>query len=540
MSSIVINYLNSKRKPVGTIKTDDQLDRLYASITNHVVKLYAEAAKKRDPAMLSLVDTDLRKNLYNYLETMKAPFTRMSVVDSIIRRIHVKLLSDNPHQKSIPFEQFDFMQAQLDWMKDYGYIFTRLWPSVSKLRNELFDCKKLNDEQLITLLVTGAIPNSNEKLEELYYFLPQRVKDNIPALLFFDFALNLRENRNSGYKPIHDMEALLSSRNITIPGEAYDFAFRISRLKGVSDKDIITLFNKGLSTTQYHDAYIQIAATKKSLRTLLDFAKEVDESLYVQPDVSNVKLDFDTPEAKMKYLNTEFATFQSIANQLERMCASLLADLDNLKKPSTITSLGNILIDFYAFHTKSRSHDFEFYSQNIFTLSIQNYEFTHLPKLLAFCINQQNECRLSMLTKFTQNAPLSLIHSTFDDLELSKEEAAWVVCESLYRDITRSHNEISRAAMLLASAKMKWPDIYDFKISDNRIYKDGNMSNYEPNTLSISNMLDNRNRKGAINYLEEISDAIYFNRLVVNTEKANQATSSASKADVDFLQRRSL
>lgn len=535
MSNIVIDYLNSKRKPVGKVETDDQHGRLKLSVSNHIVTLYLQAAKKKDAAMLALVDTDLKETLRQYLGTMYSNRSRIEVAGQITNHVHRTLLSEDFKSKPIPAEQFEFLKAHLSWMNDYAYIFSQVIRSDYGIRKELFEFNVLTDKQLASILLSGTnLTFKKERLAQLYDNLPDNLKENLTALLLYDHL------RSAGTLTRQSqMQLLLESRGVKIPGSVFDYTEQYYKEVHASDLDqLVELTTNDVGATPFHQQYLDKVIEQKGLKSLLGFTKEVDESLFVQPDLSRVKVDFDTPLAKAKYLNTEFEVCQLIAKRLDYFSGALMKHPDKFDSPEQSRVIAKTLIEFFAFASISRMSVFS--STNRFTRNVQNYDFNNFPNLLAHCINLQQVDKLPLLRDIAQNAPHNLIAKTLMHLDLSEQECAWFSCESISRKLQDKLNTLDNVAKVIASAKLKYQNICDIKIGNRGMYIQGDLSQYPEGQLSIKRLLENKLFTDNVNFILDKSDVYYLRTVAEAGRKVIESSTPTEKADMTFLNGKSI
>lgn len=464
MESIIYTHLKSKLK-TRKVSTDEHARKFQLSIRNHTLKLYTQAAKKKDIAMLNMLERELSDGIYNFVREIKMDWSRLAFRDRTVESLKQCLLNPS-YDGSADEARFNFFRENIPWMTDYAEVFGKVIVFNQFIHPDYFDPEKLTAEGLKALLLSKIEYGAAYKKEEFISKLPGHILDNQFLLFFSDLRKSESSlSRHGGFF------RYLKEQGVKISTESFDRALLLNgSITNNNLKENVALIEEPNNYVLNHGELLNRIEAVTSLKELLFVTQLFCSGLPYTPHTDSVKLDYDTEEAKIKHANSEFVLYRKIAEKLDTYSGAMLKNSDkfNLEMAKKVFES---LCSFYSYRASSKLG--ENHRLNRFNIATAHYEFKYLPKLVASLLSYfDDDYRVTAIHKAGSEFPVSVLSGVVAEKKLDIKESVMLAGERCFLNTDTDSLSIDCYASLFGELILQDPSALSFRIHLSEVAKE--------------------------------------------------------------------
>ncbi len=418
MSDIIFDYLTTKLQQ--PFRLDGKaLERTISSVVNHVSTLFFNAAKKKDAALIQLLDSTIHDSLDEFFSRLYSNSSRAHVRNRVCDKVHQQLVNGTFKQKPVPYAQFKFLKDNLAWMQDIPYIVTDVVSFTAATHEEYFNPQLMTEHETACVLLSGVRIND---VPDFFKKLPEKLRTNKILLLMSDRAM-------TGRSFVHkkDFETTLSKNGDNIDPRLIDFVdlLNASILYGgkecLSELSSILLAEK--TFIESHDQHMTRVKSAKSISQLLDIITDTTSGLKDLRTAPFEVISKDSIDACVRCANTEFEVYNAAAEKLESFSAHLIRNFAGLTHKVPPARVIDAVCKIFSTNS---------FKDGRFSKAVTNFDFKHTAQLIGQLFRELDaDNKYRVMYEMISSLPVNLLTELVLCDLLNREDMVSLICEVL-------------------------------------------------------------------------------------------------------------
>lgn len=529
--SIIYDYLLTKLKQPRNV-SDNQLSTIIQSVANHVATLYFRAAKKKDAALVQLLDSTLKDSLDEFFSITYNYRGRNSIKTSVFNKVHQNLVGLKFKAKPVPYGEFSFLKEHLSWMRDIHHVTTHVARYASVVQPDYTNPELMTDHEIACVLLSGFMFDGDHGPYSAATFLkklPTHLKANHTLLLLADRAMS------SASIHLKDrFEKAMKASGEYIDPRTIDYVNHlhfsgINHLDDEKEKEVAQLLISDRVFIDGHDLHMDRVTQAKSISALhvilLDTTSGLKE-LGVNPTAFISRAN---AESSMRCANTSFEIYNAVATKLDAISGFILSNYtDAVTKVSPVKLLEALRRTFSTYS----------FVEDAFKSSVLNFDFKHLPKLAVKLFNElSGEQKCEAMCNIASSFPVCITTAIVSSGELKNNDMALLVCETVNVTANKRHGLTNGWLSKLIGAALS----RDVSILDKQVYlnseamrQHGTLTRYEiDQAFTIKDVV----KTFILADQDFYEQAIRYKEQLMVAKLKNAAAASNPDTDMSYMQR---